>query len=136
MFCSISWPHLNEYAPNFHNRAHLFMTIEKRANNPILTNNLILTSKLYILFHFSILSKQICSNLLEQGLFFVIIEKRGSNPIATSKLYILFCFLTLAKLICSKLSEQGSLFQDNWKRNILMGLVVCVRYVLNNILFR
>ena len=56
----------------------------------------------------------------------------GNKPILTSKLYSLFCFLTLSKWIYSKLSEQGYFFSRQSK-NILMGLVVCVRYVLNDI---
>ena len=125
MFCSISWLHLNEFSPNFHNRACFFMTIKKRVNNPKLT------SKLYVLFYFLTPSKHICSKLSEQDSFCED-QKMGNNPILTSKLYILFCFLTPSKWICSKLSEQDLIFQDNWK-NTLMSLAVCVRYVLNDI---
>ena len=81
--------------------------------------------KLYVLFHFLIPSKQICSKLLQQGSFFVTIEKRGNNPILTSKLYILFCFFTPSKWICSKLSEQGLFFQDNLKKHFDEFSCVC-----------
>ena len=80
MICSISWLHLNKSAPTF--RTGLtFVMIKKRGNNPILT------SKLYVLFHFLTPSKEICSKLSQQGSFFVTIKKRGNNPIWTSKLY-------------------------------------------------
>ena len=59
-------------------------------------------------------------------------QKRRVTTLYLFQNYVLFCFLTPSKWICSKLSEQGSFLLDNWK-NTLMSLVVCVKYVLNDI---
>ena len=69
----------------------------------------ILTSKLYVLFHFPTPSKWIYSKLSKQGSFFAMIKKRGKIPIWTSKLYVMFYSSTPSKQICFKLSQQGSL---------------------------
>ena len=81
MFCSISWLHLNKFAPNFQNRAHFFVMMKKMGNNPIQT------WKLYVLFHFLTPSKWICFKLSQHDSFFHDNQKRANNPILTSKLY-------------------------------------------------
>ena len=109
-------------------QGYFSMTIKMRGKNPILT------SKLYALsFVSELLLNKFAPKLLRQGLFFVCdSQKEGNNPILLQKLYVLFCFLTPSKQISSQLSEQGLFFQDSAK-NTLMSLVVCVRYVVNNI---